>query len=64
MKKTAAMFLVLSVLAPFGMRSACAEDVATLGQLRVIEKKQDRILLALEELKNELQIVKIRVSNQ
>lgn len=65
MKKISVLFLVLSTLAPFGMRDAFAENEAfSSGQLSAIERKQDRILQALEELKAELQIVKIRITSQ
>ena len=63
MKKFAALFFLLSALAPLGMRNAYAEDAITSAQLSAIEKKQDRILEELEALKAELQIVKIRITS-
>ena len=64
MKKIAAMFLVLSVLAPWGMRPAFANDEETAAELKKLEAKQDQILQEMAELKSELQIVKIRVSSR
>ena len=64
MKKIAALFLVLSVLAPFGMRPAFANDEETAAVLKRFEEKQDQILQELAELKSELQIVKVRVSSR
>ena len=64
MKKLAAVFLVLSALAPFSFRSALADDDTVLDRLKSIEEKQDRILQDMEALKSEVQIVKIRVSSR
>ncbi len=64
MKKIAALLLMLSVVSSLGTRLALAEDAAIGSRLRAIEEKQTRILQALEELKSELQIVKIRITSR
>ena len=64
MKKISILFLVLSVLVPMGMRPAFAENEEIIAQLKTIERKQDRILQELEELRSELNIVKIRITSQ
>ncbi len=64
MKKIAALFFILSVLTPLSARTASAEDAVIASRLKTIENKQDRILQAIEELKSELNMVKIRVTSQ
>jgi hypothetical protein len=55
MKKGLAVFLLLLTLAP----NAYA---VTEGKLDQILEKQDRILKALDEIKSELQVVKVRAT--
>ncbi len=65
MKKISVLFLVISAMASLEICPAFAEDEGwSSSQLRAIEKKQDRILQELEELKTELKIVKIRVTSR
>ncbi len=50
-------FLILALSTP----ARADEDV--LRQLKIIEEKQDEILLRLETLQREVEIVKVRASN-
>jgi hypothetical protein len=57
MTKFALAMMVLILLA----MPAAAQEV-TSGQLKAISDKQDKILASLEELKNELAVIKVRVT--
>ena len=63
MKKIMISLFMLSMAAPWAIHSALADEMNA-AQLRKIEAKQDLILQQLEELKSELQIVKLRVSSR
>ena len=67
MKKISLILGILFLAALSSTQAVYADDALsadTLSVLKRVSEKQDRILQALEELKSELQIVKIRVSSQ
>ena len=67
MKKISLILGILFLSALSSAQALYADDALsadTLSVLKRVSEKQDRILQALEELKSELQIVKIRVSSQ
>ena len=63
MKKTAWSVLLFVLFSVSPRIPAFAEDVSP-ATIKEISDKQDRILQALEEIKSEVNIVKIRVSSQ
>ena len=63
MKKTAWSVLLFALLTLYPHVPAFADDMS-MASLKEINAKQDRILQALEEIKSELNIVKIRASNK
>ena len=63
MKKTAWSILLFVLLSAGPYVPAFAEEVSQ-ATIKEISDKQDRILQALEEIKSELNIVKIRVSSR
>ena len=63
MKKTAWSVLLFVLLSVNPHVPAFAEEVSQ-ATIKEISEKQDRILKALEEIKSEVNIVKIRVSSQ
>ena len=60
------LVLLLAAILAFWIGSIFADDeeVGNAAALRSISEKQNRILQELDEIKSELQIVKIRVSSR
>ena len=63
MKKLAVVILVLAALSPLGIAPIYADDGLN-ERLRGIEIKQEKLLASLEEIKSELQIIKIRITSR
>ena len=67
MKRFIWVLVILSAAAVFSVRGLYADGgsgVVADKAIRDISEKQDRILQSLEEIKTELNIVKIRVSSR
>jgi len=63
MKKIGFLLSVLAIVILFSAPNALAEEAVSGGMMRKISEKQDRILEALEEIKSELNVIKIRISS-
>jgi hypothetical protein len=66
--KKIGLFLSVLAIAVFFSASNVLADEGTSGEsakmLKEISEKQDRILQALEEMKSELNVIKIRISSR
>ena len=60
MKKFTMILMICAVLSPFAVTAARANEAE---DLKMVLEKQEQILKSLEEVKSELQIVKVRVSS-
>lgn len=63
MKKSGFSLSVLAAVMLFSAPNVLAEEAASGGMMRRISEKQDKILQALEEIKSELNVIKIRISS-
>ena len=64
MKKYAFAVLLLTLLSWLPAPTCFAEDASVLKRLDEISQNQKQILEALEQVKSELQIVKVRITSR